>query len=121
MTLKMNESDFEFLLFLVLTVTIGLGAVALAMWLFMQGQPISTGMRRPAVKVPPHERKIYFQTVTQAIVMARAGKSDQGYAHLLAARRRCLTQVNSDEPWVEEVAHWYQQALDRFVSRHGMG
>jgi hypothetical protein len=117
----MNESDLNFVLALVLVVVVAIGAAGLAMSLFMQGPSSLIGLARSAVKVPPGERKIYFQTVMEAIVMARAGQVNEGYAHLLGARRRLLTLPNSDEPWVEEVANWYQQALDRYVSRHGMG
>jgi hypothetical protein len=117
----MSESDIELILMVVSCAVIWAGAALVAVSLATQGPFWLANAGRRAVKVPPEERKLYFQTVVEAIALARAGRADEGYALLLSARRRLLTLAQGDEPWVEEVARWYQQALNRYVSRHGLG
>jgi hypothetical protein len=112
--------DTEFLLALLLIGVIATGAAGIAMWLCTQGPSSLISHAWPLAKVPPHEKRHYIRTVMEAIVMARQGKPLEGYDHLLAARRRLLTEANAGEEWVEVVAHWYQQTLNRYVSRHGL-
>lgn len=117
----MKEGDSVFLVALLLLVGMAAALTAIAGLLFQQVWPASIETRRTAVKVPAPEQNIFRRTLIQAAALAHMGKVDEGYTHLLAARRRVLTLPVSDEPWVEELGHWYQQALNHYVSRHCTG
>jgi hypothetical protein len=114
----MSEADIEFFLALLLVVAVGVGAATLALYLHTQVSSSLLGREPRAFNVPSRERKLFLQADIEAIILARAGKEAEGYDCLLSARRRFLIRADSDEPWVESVAGWYQQALNRYELRH---
>ena len=76
---------------------------------------------RPFLRVPPDERKTYYRTAMEAIVMARSGQVAKGYTHMLTALHRVETLRENDEPWVDGLTRQYEKALNHYVTRHGTG
>src|SRR5437899_12958188 len=72
-------------------------------------------------RVPHREMDTWRKTAMDAVVLARAGKTVDGYERLLAGRRRALELTSTGVPWADELVKYYQAVLNDYISRFGTG
>jgi hypothetical protein len=70
--------------------------------------------------LPDMNLDAFYQSVTEAVILADEGQADQGYRVLNQALERAERAREGGEEWGEEMARHYRMALVRFANRYSI-
>ena len=82
--------------------------------------PLSAAVIARSVSIPVEEIDVLIVAVMVAIVLANSSEAADGYACLLAGRRRADEARRASEPWAEELLARYRQVMTNYAGRYGI-